>query len=130
MHDWIPCVQIDVTERADEGHLFGTGRASGSPTALRHGTWRLEMHDPSVVSLEPYLAEHVRDALDRDKRTCGFDIDVAVDDGVIRLGGTVLTQERRVLVEQVVRELLPDRAVRNDLLVGELAEPTRAEHLA
>jgi len=88
------------------------------------------MHDVSEQRLEPYLAEHVRDALDRDERTCGLEIEVAIDNGTVLLGGTVLTEERRALVEQVVRAFLPDRAVQNNLIVGNLAEPTLAEHLA
>ena len=83
---------------------------------------------PSEPS-EAYLTEHVRDALERDPRTCGLEIDVAVEDRSVVLGGTVSTEERRSLVEEVVRSLLPHRAIRNALLVMDLPEPTQAEHL-
>ena len=88
------------------------------------------MRDANEQVPDAYLAEHVRDALDRDPRTCGLEIDVTVEGRVVLLGGTVLTEERRALVEQVVKEFLPDWTVQSNLIVGDLAEPTRAEHLA
>ena len=77
-----------------------------------------------------YLAEHVRDALARDPRVGELDVQVTVDAERVLLTGRVPTAERREAISAVVRELLPDREVRNEIAVSAFPESSRAERLA
>lgn len=80
--------------------------------------------------IDPYLAEHVRDALTHDPRSVGLEFDVTQEGELVRVRGTVSTAERRAAAQEVLDELFADRAVRNELTVQEFREPTRAEHIA
>ncbi len=79
---------------------------------------------------DPYIAEHVKDALARDPRTEGLEIDVVVAGDAIVLRGRVTTEQRREAAGAVIRERFPDCEVQNELIAREFHEPTRAEHLS
>jgi osmotically-inducible protein OsmY len=79
---------------------------------------------------DPYIAEHVRDALANDPRTEGLELDISVAGNAIVLRGTVTTTRRRDAAHDVIRERFPDWDVHNELIAREFHEPTRAEHLS
>ena len=76
-----------------------------------------------------YVAERIRSALASDKRVSELGINVKIVGDRVQLAGVVATPDRRALVEQIVRELLPDHDVQNDVVVQEMAESQRAERL-
>lgn len=80
---------------------------------------------------DPYLAEHVREALARDPRVgeLGIDVEIAGDTATLR--GTLASPERRQAVAEAVRELLPGHEVRDEMAAPILPEPADgdAEHL-
>ena len=79
---------------------------------------------------DPYLPEHVREALTHDPRTVGLEFDVTQDGQSVRVRGTVSTPQRRAAAQQVLDELFADHDVVNDLVVQEFPEPRRVEHIA
>ncbi len=79
--------------------------------------------------LDPYLVEHVRDALAHDPRVSELDVVVEIDDETVVLSGTVASAGRQEAAADVVRDLLPNHHVRDETEVADLAEPTEAEHL-
>jgi hypothetical protein len=97
------------------------------PAVLRIVKRKACMTD-AANSRDPYLAEHVRDALAEDPRTTGLEVDIAAEDGVISLRGTVLTDKRRDAADAVLAERFPFCAVQNELTTRDLHEPTGAEH--
>ena len=76
-----------------------------------------------------YVAERIRSALAADKRVSELGINVKIVADRVQLGGAVATHDRRALVEQIVRELMPEHAVQNDIVVQEMGEPQRSERL-
>jgi len=76
-----------------------------------------------------YVAERIRSALASDRRVSEIGIGVKIVGTRVQLSGAVATRERRALVEEVVRELLPDHDVQNDVVVQEMTENQRAERL-
>jgi osmotically-inducible protein OsmY len=76
-----------------------------------------------------YVAERIRSALASDRRVSEIGIGVKIVGNRVQLSGAVATRERRALVEEVVRELLPDHDVQNDVVVQEMTESQRAERL-
>ena len=79
--------------------------------------------------LDPYLVEHVRDALAHDPRVGELDVAVEIDDETVVLSGTVATAERQEAAADVVRGLLPNHHVRDETEVADFAESTEVEHL-
>jgi osmotically-inducible protein OsmY len=79
---------------------------------------------------DPYLAEHVREALTHDPRTVGLEFDVTQDAESVHVRGTVSTPQRRAAAQQVLDELFANHEVVNELTVQEFPEPTRVEHIA
>ena len=79
---------------------------------------------------DPYIAEHVRDALASDPRTAGIELDVSAAGDAIVLRGTVTTTRRRDAAQDVIREHFPNWEIHNELIAREFQEPTRAEHLS
>lgn len=77
-----------------------------------------------------YLVEQIRQALARDERVSELGLDVAVNDGVTTVTGTVSTSKRRDAVEQVVAELVPGYQVRNETRVAVGAETEEVEELS
>jgi osmotically-inducible protein OsmY len=81
-------------------------------------------------SNDPYLMEHVREALTSDPRSAGLEFDVVDAGGTLRVNGTVSTAQRRNAAQEVLDERFPHDAIINDLTVQEFPEPTRVEHIA
>lgn len=79
---------------------------------------------------DPYIAEHVRDALAHDPRTEGIELDITVAGDAIVLRGMVTTVGRREAAQAVIQERFPDWEIHNELVAREFQEPTRAEHLS
>ena len=77
-----------------------------------------------------YLVARIRDTLAHDERVAALDINVKVVGDNVFLSGTVATPERRRSCERVVRELLPDHRVHNQLGVLTQDAPSEAEDLA
>ncbi len=86
------------------------------------------MGDRSQES-EAYLAQHVRETLAQDPRVGELDVRVTVRAGSVLLSGTVATPERRDMIAAVAREMLPDRQIESEIVVGAVAEPSSPEHL-
>lgn len=79
--------------------------------------------------LNPYLVEHVRDALAHDPRVGELDVAVEIEDETVVLSGTVATADRQEAAADVVRDLLPNHHLRDETEVADFAEPTEVEHL-
>lgn len=76
-----------------------------------------------------YTAERIRAALAADPRLGELGIAVKIGGNRVHLSGSVVTAERRALVEAIVRELLPGHEVQNDVTVREMSDPARPERL-
>jgi osmotically-inducible protein OsmY len=79
--------------------------------------------------LDPYLAEHVREALAQDPRLGELHVDVQVAGESVVLTGTLPTVERQEAAAEVARDLLPDREIRNETVVSDFPESPDVEHL-
>jgi hypothetical protein len=77
-----------------------------------------------------YVVERVRNVLARDPRVGELDIHVKVLDDRIFVRGTVPTPERRDVISDVLRDVLPDYEIDNELTVVEPVEQTGAERLS
>jgi osmotically-inducible protein OsmY len=84
---------------------------------------------PTGPEAPHYVAERIRGALAADPRLGELGIAVKIGAGRVHLAGSVGTAERRALIETIVRELLPDHEVHNDVTVQEMAEPVHPERL-
>lgn len=78
--------------------------------------------------LDPYLAEHVREALAQDPRVSELDVTVEIDHETVVLSGTVASSERQEAAAEIARDLLPDHQVRNETAVADFDESTDVEH--
>lgn len=76
-----------------------------------------------------YVVAHIRERLARDDRVNDLNIHVQVVGETVFLTGEVETAARRDAVAEVVRELLPDYEVRNQVGVRHLHPPEEAEAL-
>jgi hypothetical protein len=94
----------------------------------RHNIWETPVGDHSN-NLDPYLIEHIRDALAHDPRVGELDVAVDIHDETVVLSGPVASLERKEAAAGVVRDLLPDHHVRDETEVADFAEPTEVEHL-
>lgn len=79
--------------------------------------------------LDPYLAQHVREALAQDPRIGELGVDVEVDEDEVVLRGGVTSAERRAAVAEVARDLAPDRTIRNETTVDTFDGAPQEEHL-
>jgi osmotically-inducible protein OsmY len=75
--------------------------------------------DPTAPA---YVVERVRSALAHDARVNELGIVVQYVSGKIFLTGVVATEERRVVIAEVVKELVPDVDVHNDVRVQRISE--------
>lgn len=66
----------------------------------------------------PYLVEHIREHLLRDRRVGELDIHVAVEGNRVFVTGHVSTQERHDAVSAALAEYLPDHEVQNETTVS------------
>jgi osmotically-inducible protein OsmY len=78
---------------------------------------------------DPYLVEHVREALLRDPELSELHLDVSVAGEKVYVTGVVPTRARRDAVGRVAAEVAGDRAVHNDTTVEEIEAPAGAERL-
>ena len=76
-----------------------------------------------------YAAERIRSALAADPRVAELGVAVKIVGNRVQLGGAVATRDRRQLVEEIVRGLMPDHEVQNDIRVEDLRETQAPERL-
>ena len=76
-----------------------------------------------------YVAERIRAALAADRRVSELGLTVKIVANRVQLGGVVATPDRRALAEEIVRQLLPEHEIQNDITVQELAETQPPERL-
>jgi len=76
-----------------------------------------------------YVAERIRAALAADRRVSELGLAVKIVGTRVQLGGAVATPDRRTLAEEIVRQLLPDHEIQNDIRVQELADTQQPERL-
>lgn len=74
-----------------------------------------------------YMVARIQDALATDPRTGELELDVRIAGGRVFLAGAVATAERRQAVERVVRDVVPDLDVVNQLSVTEGQQPGPSE---
>lgn len=79
---------------------------------------------------DPYLAEHLREALARDPRVSGLGVGVAITAEAVVLTGALASPQQQQAAVAVVRELFPRYAVRDETTLADLPEPTDAEPVA
>lgn len=77
-----------------------------------------------------YLVARISAALATDDRTHALDVRVSLNGGTVFLLGQVASEQRRLLVEAVAREVLPpDTSLVNEVCVQTFNEPTEPEML-
>ncbi|QIS14429.1 BON domain-containing protein [Nocardia arthritidis] len=76
-----------------------------------------------------YLVAHLRRALAEDPRTAELGVQVTIRGDVVVLGGDVTSDDRREQMETVVRELLPQARIHNDVHVTPPVPPGDVEEL-
>ncbi|HEX2241061.1 MAG TPA: BON domain-containing protein [Actinomycetota bacterium] len=77
-----------------------------------------------------YLAAHIREALAQDPRVNDLNIQVNVAGRKLFLTGNVPTEERCKTIAAVVRELVPDYEVHNEVTVQSLEPAGDMEKLS
>ena len=76
-----------------------------------------------------YVAERIRSALAADPRVAELGVTVKIVGSRVQIAGVVATPDRRLLVEEIVRELMPEHEVQNEIRVPEVVVPPRPERL-
>jgi osmotically-inducible protein OsmY len=76
-----------------------------------------------------YLAAHIQQRLAEDPRTAEQGVRAFVRDRQVFLRGAVPSQQRRDRVLTVVREMMPDHQVHDELELTDCAEPVGREEL-
>lgn len=76
-----------------------------------------------------YVAERIRAALAADPRVAELGIAVKIVGNRVQLAGAVATRDRRQLVEEIVRQLMPEHEVQNDVQVQPPAATAPPERL-
>ena len=82
-----------------------------------------------MIEPEDYAIERLRDALATDERVAEMGLEVRIAAGKVFLTGQVPTEERRRAVGVVAGEVLPEYEVHNEIVVTELGDTPRVEHL-
>jgi hypothetical protein len=82
-----------------------------------------------VTEAPEYMIGRIQQALATDPRTGELELDVRIAGGRIFLTGSVATKERRLAVEEVVREIAPGQGISNDLSVVVEHDPGPEEEL-
>jgi hypothetical protein len=77
-----------------------------------------------------YVVARVRDALAHDDRVAALDIQVRIVGSDVFLTGTVSSDPRRVAVEDVVRDEVPELTIHNQLDVLPVDAPTGREEIS
>ena len=78
---------------------------------------------------EKYLVQRVRDALAGDPRIGELHIDVTIRGDRVFLTGAVPSAERRDVIADLVREVLPDHQVHNHVTVEAISGSPEVESL-
>jgi len=79
---------------------------------------------------EDYLVQHLREALAKDTRVGELELEVRSAGGKVFVSGLVGTEERRLAIDEVAREVVPDLRVVNETAVSSFpAPPPSPEHL-
>jgi osmotically-inducible protein OsmY len=78
---------------------------------------------------DPYLIERVREALAEDPRVGELYVQVTMAGGKVFISGTVATEDRKIAMTELVRELLPEHEVHNLATVSSLTEPVETEQI-
>lgn len=76
---------------------------------------------------DPYLAQHLKEALSRDPRVSGLGVGVSITTDAVVLTGTLGSSAQQAAAIAVVRELLPTYSVRDETILADLTEPTEPE---
>jgi hypothetical protein len=76
-----------------------------------------------------YVVAHLRRAFAEDPRTAELGIRVTIRGDTVHLSGEVSSTLRKVALETVLREHLPQVTVRNDVHVVDNREPVEHEEL-
>jgi osmotically-inducible protein OsmY len=79
---------------------------------------------------DEYVVGHIKEALSADPRLSELHVDVTVARGDVYLNGELPTEDRRRTLEDVVREIVPERTVHNGTTVERPSKPASAEELA
>ncbi|MFN2526464.1 MAG: BON domain-containing protein [Actinomycetota bacterium] len=77
-----------------------------------------------------YVVAHVREALAQDPRVNDLNIQVNIAGKKLFLTGNVPTDERCQTIASVVRELLPDYEIHNEVTVQSFGETGEMEKLS
>lgn len=96
----------------------------------RHGSARRTGTHVSERSTQPdpYLAEHLREALAQDPRVGELGVTVELRGDRVVLYGTVTSAERGEAAAAVARELMPGHTVSNETEAADCPEPEDEEH--
>jgi len=78
---------------------------------------------------DPYLAEHLREALAQDPRVGELGLDVEIVGETVVLRGTLTSTERQAAASDIAHDLMPNHAVRNETAVPDCPEAPQVEHL-
>ncbi|WP_459545455.1 BON domain-containing protein [Nocardia sp. X0981] len=76
-----------------------------------------------------YLAAEIHRALTEDPRTAEQGVQVRIRGDVVCLDGEVSTAERRHRLEEVIRDIVPDLPIHNDVRVTAKPSPGECEDL-
>ncbi len=76
-----------------------------------------------------YLIGRIQQALATDPRTGELELDVRIAAGRIFLSGSVVTEERCMAVEEVVRDVAPEFEIANELSVVDERQPGPEEEV-
>jgi osmotically-inducible protein OsmY len=79
---------------------------------------------------DEYVIQRVHEAVAEDERSAELNLDIQIANKELFLRGVVPNDARRQAVTQVVKEILPDDVVHNDLEVENLTEPGSPERLS
>lgn len=74
-----------------------------------------------------YLVGRLQEALASDPRVNALDIKIVLTGGKLHLTGQVPTEQRRQAVNEVIHEVMPDVAIRNELTLLELGQAAGPE---
>jgi hypothetical protein len=76
---------------------------------------------------EPFLAEHVHEALSRDHRVSAPELRVTVEHGHVHVDGVVASAERKAAIADVVREGWPELALDDRTTLADFEHDGRIE---
>lgn len=81
------------------------------------------------TDLDPYLAEHVREALAQDPRVGELDVGVAIDGERVVLRGRLPSPASQAAAAEIARRFVPGHLIVDETIVADFPESTEAEHI-